>query len=75
MTADEFQVRRDEFRAEVLRAMHASMNAILWGGDERFMNPIAGARAPDLPEIFKLLDAQFEKNLAYVGVSVAEPDQ
>lgn len=71
-TPDECETMRDTFRDGVLAAMDSTMRKVFmeqFGGMATEKWGKAGARDADLPELFKAIDAQFYRNLAYNGVT------
>lgn len=72
---DKYEEMRDVFREYVLAAMDSTMNEIASTKTPalKFPDNCTGARDVDLPELFKALDAQFDRNLLHGGLR-AESD-
>lgn len=69
---DQRDEARDGFRAKVLEAMDEYMRALAAENDWAERDDRTGARDADLPELFRGLDAQFERNLTHLGVIVRD---
>lgn len=67
---DTYNDLRDRFRDRILGAADTAMNELVSTGASylEFRDNCTGARDADLPEFFKGLDAQFDRNLKHAGI-------
>jgi hypothetical protein len=70
ISAEQFDDFRERYRLALLAGSDRIMGELCLELGVAASDNLAGARDADLPELFKGLDAQFSRNLAYVGVAV-----
>jgi len=73
ITLDHREELLSVFRDMALLAMDKAMNRIAHEQNWAARDNCTGARDADLPELFKGIDAQFDRNLAHLGVIVRDP--
>jgi hypothetical protein len=76
---DSYVDLRERFRLAMLSAADDAMNEIVSTGGAtylQFRDNCVGARDADLPELFKALDAQFDRNLKHGGIqAICDQDE
>jgi hypothetical protein len=72
LTPDELESERVMFRDSMLAALDKYTTAMLESLEARAFSRTPGAADQDLPELFRVFDAQFDRILKRAGVTIAQ---